>query len=85
MSPLARLCTTPYTEKQSADSAYFIEAERSATNLRQIKAARWQQAFLGETPVSCPSGGLWPSGAARGSCWRLSVVGTLGPHQECTD
>jgi hypothetical protein len=27
-----------------------------STNLRQIKTALWQQAFLGETQVSCPIG-----------------------------
>lgn len=27
-----------------------------STNLRQIKAALWQQAFQGETQVSCPIG-----------------------------
>ena len=27
-----------------------------STNLRQIKAPLWQQAFLGETQVSCPIG-----------------------------
>jgi hypothetical protein len=28
-----------------------------STNFRQIKAALWEQAFLGGTRVSCP---LWP-------------------------
>ena len=27
-----------------------------STNIRQIKAALWQQAFLGGTQVSCPIG-----------------------------
>lgn len=27
-----------------------------STNIRQIKAALWNQAFIGETRVSCPMG-----------------------------
>lgn len=29
-----------------------------STNIRQIKAALWDQAFIGNTQVSCPMGGV---------------------------
>jgi hypothetical protein len=32
------------------------EWHMQSTNIRQIKAALWQQAFLGGTQVSCPIG-----------------------------
>jgi hypothetical protein len=34
------------------------EAAMQSTNLREIKAALWEQAFIGGTQVSCAIGGV---------------------------
>ncbi len=50
-----------------------------STDLRQIKAAIWDQAFIGSARVSCP---IWPVVAVRregrASSWRWFAAGGAG-------
>jgi hypothetical protein len=60
-TPLALLRATFYTEKQSAHRAQLItdkEWHMQSTNIRQIKAAIRDQAFLGNARVSCSFGNI---------------------------
>jgi len=62
-----------------------------STNLKEIKSALWDQAFMGRTWVSCPMGRVVgnPPKEGAASCDDLGV-GTLvpggaGAHRCCAD
>ena len=49
-----------------------------STDVQRIKAAIWQQAFLGNASVTCPIGQVGAFVAERGSFWRLCAAGDAG-------
>jgi len=58
---LANRQANSYTENQSAESASTRsrkDRHMQSTNLRQIKAAIWDQAFIGSARVTCPMGSV---------------------------